>query len=89
LLDLGYCFNTVGKFEIVKIKEQNMEGTVRSNIKPGLRVEIIQKKDQRTGKVTEGVVKDILTSAPKHTWGIKVRLQTGEIGRVQNIMDDL
>lgn len=63
-----------------------MDGMFRDNIEPGFAVSIIQKKDQRTGKRTEGVVKDILTSSPKHTRGIKVRLMTGEVGRVQEIL---
>ncbi|MEJ8844299.1 YwbE family protein [Lacibacter sp. H375] len=65
-----------------------MEGTIRSNIKPGMQVLIILKKDQRTGVLTEGIVKDLLTSAPKHHRGIKVRLQDGQIGRVQKIIDE-
>lgn len=63
-----------------------MEGTIRSNIKPGMTVLIVLKKDQRTGILTEGIVKDLLTSAPKHHRGIKVRLQDGQIGRVQQIL---
>jgi uncharacterized repeat protein (TIGR03833 family) len=65
-----------------------MDGTVRANIKPGMLVNIILKKDQRTGVLTEGVVKDILTSAPKHHRGIKVRLEDGQIGRVQEILEE-
>lgn len=65
-----------------------MEGTIRANIKPGMQVLIILKKDQRTGSLTEGIVKYLLTSAPKHHRGIKVRLQDGQIGRVQKIVDD-
>ncbi len=65
-----------------------MNGTVRADIKPGMIVEIILKKDQRTGALTEGIVKDLLTSAPHHHRGIKVRLQDGQIGRVQNIIDE-
>jgi uncharacterized repeat protein (TIGR03833 family) len=65
-----------------------MDGTNRVNIKPGIRVNIILKKDQRSGTLTEGIVKDILTSAPKHTHGIKVRLEDGQIGRVQEILED-
>jgi uncharacterized repeat protein (TIGR03833 family) len=64
-----------------------MQGTIRSNIKPGMQVLIILKKDQRTGTLTEGIVKDLLTSAPKHHRGIKVRLEDGQIGRVQKIVD--
>jgi len=59
-----------------------MTGQNRSDIYPGLAVEIILKKDQRTGKRTSGIVKDILTSASYHSRGIKVRLQDGQIGRV-------
>ena len=64
-----------------------MNGTIRSDIKPGQRVNIILKKDQRTGKLTEGIVEKILTSAAKHTRGIKVRLEGGEVGRVQEILE--
>jgi uncharacterized repeat protein (TIGR03833 family) len=65
-----------------------MDGKNRINIKPGIRVNIILKKDQRSGILTEGIVKDILTSAPKHTHGIKVRLEDGQIGRVQEILNN-
>lgn len=65
-----------------------MEGTIRANIKPGMQVLIILKKDQRTGTLTEGIVKDLLTSAPRHHRGIKVRLEDGQIGRVQKIIDE-
>ena len=65
-----------------------MDGTIRANIKPGMLVNIILKKDQRTGVLTEGVVKDILTSTPKHHRGIKVRLEDGQIGRVQEILEE-
>ncbi len=64
-----------------------MDGTKRSNIKPGLRVSIVLKKDQRTGKLTEGIVKNILTNSPSHPHGIKVRLENGEVGRVKEILD--
>ncbi len=63
-------------------------GTIRENIRPGLRVAIVQKQDQETGKLTEGVVADILTSSPTHPRGIKVRLETGEVGRVQIIKNN-
>jgi uncharacterized repeat protein (TIGR03833 family) len=63
-----------------------MNGTRRSDIKPGSRVSIVLKKDQRTGKLTEGIVKDILTSSPVHPHGIKVRLETGDVGRVKEIL---
>jgi uncharacterized repeat protein (TIGR03833 family) len=62
-----------------------LDGTRRSDIKPGIRVAIVLKRDQRTGTLTEGVVKDILTKSPQHPHGIKVRLEGGEIGRVKRI----
>lgn len=62
-----------------------MDGTNRNDIKPGLRVSIVQKQDQGTGELTEGVVADILTNSPTHPRGIKVRLESGEVGRVQII----
>lgn len=62
-----------------------MNGQNRSDITPGLEVDIVLKQDQRTGKVTRGVVKDILTNSPRHPHGIKVRLQDGQVGRVQKI----
>jgi uncharacterized repeat protein (TIGR03833 family) len=65
--------------------EQTMDGKKRSDIKPGLRVCIVLKKDQSSGILTEGTVKDILTKSPAHTHGIKVRLENGEIGRVKKI----
>lgn len=64
-----------------------MDGTKRADIKPGLQVRIVLKQDQRTGKLTEGVVKDILTSSPTHPHGIIVRLQDGQVGRVKEIID--
>lgn len=64
-----------------------MNGTRRSDIKSGSRVSIVLKKDQRTGKRTEGIVKDILTSSPVHPHGIKVRLEIGDVGRVKEILD--
>ncbi len=63
-----------------------MNGTNRADIKPGLKVLIVLKKDQRSGKSTEGIVKDILTKSPIHPHGIKVRLESGEIGRVKKIL---
>ena len=65
-----------------------MEGTKRSNIKIGQLVNIVLKADQRTGELTEGVVKDILTKSPNHPHGIKVRLESGEVGRVKEILED-
>ena len=59
----------------------------RKNIRPGLKVAIVLKQDQRTGRETDGVVKDILTNSPTHPHGIKVRLEDGQVGRVQKILD--
>lgn len=64
-----------------------MEGTVRKQIMQGLHVAIVLKEDQRSMKLTEGFVKDILTKSPNHPHGIKVRLETGEIGRVKKILE--
>ena len=63
-------------------------GKTRADIKPGMLVNIVLKKDQRTGILTEGIVKDLLTSAAFHHRGIKVRLTDGQIGRVQEIIED-
>jgi len=64
-----------------------MNGTKRNDVKIGSLVKIVMKEDQRTGELTEGIVKDILTKSPKHPHGIKVRLETGEIGRVKEIVE--
>ncbi|HCY75387.1 MAG TPA: YwbE family protein [Ignavibacteriales bacterium] len=61
----------------------------RVNLKTGMQVKIVLKEDQRTGKLTEGIVKDILTKSPKHPHGIKVRLESGEVGRVKEIMKEV
>jgi len=63
-----------------------MSGKNREKIKPGRRVLIVLKKDQRSGKTTEGMVKDILTKSQTHPHGIKVRLESGEVGRVKEIL---
>jgi uncharacterized repeat protein (TIGR03833 family) len=63
-----------------------MDGTIRKDIHPGLPVVIVLKEDQKTGKGTQGIVKDILTSKAVHPRGIKVRLESGEVGRVQYIL---
>jgi len=65
-----------------------MNGTKRTNITPGTRVQVVQKQDQRTGKQTQGIVKDILTKSPSHTHGIKVRLESGIVGRVKDILPE-
>lgn len=66
-----------------------MKGTERKNIKRGLEVNIVLKKDQRTGVLTEGTVDKILTNSSYHPHGIKVRLTTGEVGRVKEIVEGL
>jgi len=63
-----------------------MNGKNRSNIKAGQKVNIVLKQDQRNGKLTTGIVKNLLTNSPTHPHGIKVRLTTGEVGRVQEIL---
>jgi len=65
-----------------------MNGQKRSNIQPGITVLIVLKQDQRTGKLTKGIVKDILTKSPNHPHGIKVRLQDGQVGRVKEIVEE-
>jgi uncharacterized repeat protein (TIGR03833 family) len=65
-----------------------LSGQYRKDVRPGVRVEIVLKKDQRGGKRTVGVVKDILTSSAFHSRGIKVRLEDGQIGRVQAILSE-
>jgi uncharacterized repeat protein (TIGR03833 family) len=62
-----------------------MDGKTRSDIKQGMHVSIVLKQDQRSGKLTKGIVKDILTNSSKHPHGIKVRLTNGEVGRVKEI----
>ena len=63
-----------------------MDPKKRINVKAGLKVNIVLKADQRTNKLTQGRVKDILTNSPSHPHGIKVRLQNGDVGRVQQIL---
>jgi uncharacterized repeat protein (TIGR03833 family) len=63
-----------------------MNGTNRADITPGIEVEIVLKQDQRSGKLTPGIVQNILTSSSFHPHGIKVRLTDGQVGRVKNIL---
>lgn len=65
-----------------------MDGKLRKNVKIGQLVNIVLKEDQRTGELTEGVVKRILTNSPNHPHGIKVQLETGEVGRVKEILEE-
>jgi uncharacterized repeat protein (TIGR03833 family) len=64
-----------------------MNGQTRSNIKSGMTVLIVLKQDQRTGKLTKGIVKEILTKSATHPHGIKVRLESGQVGRVKEIVE--
>jgi uncharacterized repeat protein (TIGR03833 family) len=63
-----------------------MDGRERKDVRPGLTVAIVMKQDQRTGRLTRGVVKDVLTKSTHHPHGIKVRLETGEVGRVKEVI---
>jgi len=65
-----------------------MNGTMRSSIKPGLKVRIVEKQNQRSGQLTEGIVSRILTKSPTHPHGIKVMLENGIIGRVKEILSE-
>ncbi len=67
--------------------EHNTDGTIRKNIRIGSEVEIVQKQHQRSGELTEGFVERILTKSPNHHHGIKVRLETGEVGRVKLVVE--
>ena len=65
-----------------------MDGRERKDVRPGLTVGIVMKQDQRTGRLTRGVVKDVLTKSPHHPHGIKVRLESGEVGRVKEVVGE-
>ncbi len=65
-----------------------MDGRERKEVRPGLTVDIVLKQDQRTGRLTRGVVKDVLTKYPYHPHGIKVRLESGEVGRVRAVLGE-
>ena len=65
-----------------------MSGHDRKDVRPGVRVRIVLKEDQRTGRLTDGTVRDVLTKSPHHPHGIKVRLETGEVGRVKEIVGE-
>lgn len=65
-----------------------MNGKIRKNVKAGQKVDIVLKQDQRTGKLTQGIVKDILTNSANHPHGIKVRLESGLVGRIVSILED-
>lgn len=65
-----------------------MSGREKKDVRPGLRVDIVLKQDQLTGRLTRGVVKDVLTKSSYHPHGIKVRLETGEVGRVKEVVGE-
>jgi uncharacterized repeat protein (TIGR03833 family) len=71
-----------------KFYQKRMKGNFKKNIKPGQLVKVVQKQDQRSGELMEGVVATILTKSPQHPHGIKVRLDTGEVGRVKEILEE-
>lgn len=73
---------------ILAKKRLNMNGNIRKNVKAGQKVDIILKQDQRTGKLTQGIVKDILTNSANHPHGIKVRLESGLVGRISSILEN-
>lgn len=77
------CGKAISK---VKKEGNNMDGTIRDNIKQGTKVRVVQKQDQRSGKLTEGVVLKILTNSATHPHGIKVILEGGIVGRVKEIL---
>ncbi len=77
----------IGKLDNLGFTLSTMNGNNRSNVKPGARVKVVQKQDQFSGELSEGIVKDILTKSASHPHGIKVRLQDGVIGRVKEILD--
>ncbi|WP_421919865.1 YwbE family protein [Marinifilum sp.] len=84
-------YDSFGKSHYICAKDKHKnkfmkEGDKRENIRPGLRVKIVLKEDQKSGKLTEGIVKDLLTNSSIHPHGIKVRLESGEVGRVKEIV---
>jgi uncharacterized repeat protein (TIGR03833 family) len=80
--------STLRRDASVTRKLLTMNGKDHKDIKPGLQVDIVLKQDQRSGKLTRGTVKDVLTKSSHHPHGIKVRLETGEVGRVKEIVDE-
>ena len=77
-----------GRTAMEKYEESRMDGRNRADIKAGAHVLVVRKQDQRSGKLTEGSVKDILTKSPTHPHGIKVRLESGVVGRVKKILSE-
>ena len=70
------------------MEDDERDGRSRKNIQPGSRVNIVQKQDQRTGRLTSGVVQSILTRSKTHPLGIKVRLESGQVGRVKSVLSE-
>jgi uncharacterized repeat protein (TIGR03833 family) len=85
LVYIKYMVKYQWKLNIKRYEGRIMDGTNRANIKIGSKVLVVQKQDQRTGKLTEGIVKRILTNSPNHHHGIKVMLEDGIVGRVQEV----
>jgi uncharacterized repeat protein (TIGR03833 family) len=81
-----FCRTLVEDVPLSPKPEVMMNGISRAAIKPGAHVKVVQKMDQRSGKLTEGIVKNILTNAPVHPHGIKVRLESGIVGRVKELL---
>lgn len=75
-------------FYVTCLKFKGMNGKKRSNVSVGILVQIVQKQHQQTEELTEGVVAKILTKSPNHPHGIKVMLETGEVGRIKHIIDE-
>ena len=82
----SFLFSSLIAYDRRKEGGDIMDGKKRSDVKPGLEVNVILKQDQRTGKKTKGVVKDLLTNSATHPHGIKVRLEDGQVGRVCEIL---
>lgn len=82
----AHCVLTIRHHgSILRTKKAMFDGKERKNIQSGKRVTIVLKEDQRSGNLTEGIVRDILTKSPNHPHGIKVRLMSGEVGRVKEV----
>lgn len=85
---MGGKYLQCGKLKEINLRgSETMDGRNRSDVKPGMKVAVILKKDQRTGVKTEGIVKDLLTNSSFHPHGIKVRLEDGQVGRVSDILE--
>ena len=80
------CYTALDVRNPTALQNHSMNGQTRSSIRPGMTVLIVLKQDQATGKLTRGIVKDILTKSPTHPHGIKVRLESGAVGRVKEIV---